>query len=87
MKLLTTALIAALAALAVYAARRRILFALRTGAIVYVIVLFVRLVFSAFSLSDRWQDVLWPIVGMALIWVVAWCASNVYLERRARRGR
>jgi hypothetical protein len=87
MKLLTTALIATLAALAVYAARRRILFALRTGAIVYVIVLFARLLFSAFSLSDRWEDVLWPIVGMALVWAVAWFGSNLYLQRRERRGR
>jgi hypothetical protein len=87
MKLFTTALIAALAALGVYAARKRIFFALRTGAIVYVIVLFGRLLLSAGSLADRWEDVIWPIFGMALIWAVAWFASNLYLERRARRGR
>ena len=87
MKILTTLLIAMFAALAVYAARRRIFFALRTGAMVYVIVLFGRLLLSAGSLADRWEDVIWPIFGMALVWAVAWFASNLYLERRARRGR
>jgi hypothetical protein len=87
MKLLTTLLIAVLAALGVYAARRRILFALRTGATVYVVVLFVRLLLSAGSLADRWEDVLWPVLGMLVLWAVAWFVSNAYFERRARRGR
>ena len=39
MKLLTTLLLAALVALGVYAARRRILFALKAGAVVYVVLL------------------------------------------------
>jgi CHASE2 domain-containing sensor protein len=86
MKLLTTLLIAALAALGVYAARRRVFFALRTGAIVYIIVLFGRLLLSAGSLADRWEDVIWPVLGMLVIWAVAWFASNLYLERRERRG-
>ena len=51
MKLLTTLLIACLAALAVYAARRRIMFALKTGAVVYIVVLFGRLILSAGSLA------------------------------------
>ena len=74
-----------LAAFAVYAARRRIFFALRTGAIVYVVVLFARLLLSAGSLADRWEDLVWPVFGMLLIWTVAWFASNAYLEQRARR--
>jgi hypothetical protein len=83
-KLLTTFLIACLAALTVYAARKRIFFALRTGAIVYVSVLFVRLIFSAGSLADRWEDVLWPVLLMAAAWGVVWLASNAYAQRRAR---
>jgi hypothetical protein len=42
-KLLTYLLWASLAALGVYAARRRLIFALKTGAIVYVVLLFTRL--------------------------------------------
>jgi len=87
-KLFTTFLIASLAAMMVYAARRRILFALRTGAIVYVVLLFGRLLLSAGSLADRWEDLLWLVVGMLIIWVVLWWISTVYAERRAaRRGR
>ena len=85
MKLLTTLLIACLAALAVYSARRRIVFALKTGAVVYVVLLFGRLVFSAFSLADRWEDIVWPVVVMLLAWVILWWSSSVYAERRGRR--
>ncbi len=85
MKLLTTLLIATLAALAVYTARRRIMFALKTGAVVYVVVLFARLVLSAGSLADRWDDLLWPVFIMLVIWVVLWFASNAYAQRRDPR--
>jgi uncharacterized membrane protein YhhN len=80
MKLLTTLLIASLAALGVYAARRRILFALRTGAIVYIIVLFGRLVFAI----DRLEDLVWPVIGMLIVWALAWFASNLYFDRKRR---
>jgi len=87
-KLLTTLLIAALATLAVYAARRRILFALKTGAVVYVTVLFARLLFSAGSLADRWEDLVWPVLIMLVAWVILWFVSTAYAERRAgRKGR
>jgi hypothetical protein len=85
MKLLTTLLIATLAALAVYTARRRIFFALKTGAVVYVVVLFGRLLLSAGSLADRWDDLLWPVFIMLVIWVVLWFASNAYVQRRDSR--
>jgi hypothetical protein len=85
MKLLTTLLIACLAALAVYSARRRIVFALKTGAAVYVVVLFGRLLLSAGSLGDRWEDLLWPVVVMLVAWLILYSASNVYAERRQRR--
>jgi len=82
MKLLTTLLIAVLAALAMYSARRRIVFALKTGAVVYVVLLFGRLALSMGSLADRWEDLFWPIVVMLIAWVILWSASLVYAERR-----
>jgi hypothetical protein len=51
---------------------------------VYVGVLFVRLLFSAGSLHDRWEDVLWPVLLMAVAWGIVWLASNAYVMRRVR---
>lgn len=85
MKLLTTLLIASLAALAVYSARRRIIFALKTGAIVYIVLLFGRLLISAGSLADRWEDLIWPVFFLLLAWVILWRVSITYAERRARK--
>ncbi|MGI9149432.1 MAG: hypothetical protein ACR2IK_23270 [Chloroflexota bacterium] len=85
MKLLTTLLIACLAALAVYSARRRIVFALKTGAVVYVGLLFGRLLISAGSLADRWEDIFWPVLLMLIAWVVLWAVSTAYAERRGRK--
>ena len=85
MKFFTTLLIAVLAALAVYSARRRITFALKTGAVVYVAVLFARIVLSMGDLADRWEDLIWPILIMLVAWVVLWFASTAYNERRAGR--
>jgi hypothetical protein len=84
-KLLTTLLIACLAALAVYSARRRILFALKTGGIVYIVLLFGRLLLSAGSLADRWEDIFWPVVVMLIAWVILWWVSSTYAERRNRK--
>ncbi len=86
MKLLTTLLIAALAALAVYSARRRIIFALKTGAVVYIVLLFGRLMLSAGSLADRWEDLIWPTFFMLLAWVILWRVSTAYAERRVRKS-
>jgi hypothetical protein len=85
MKLLTTLLIASLAALGVYAARRRILFALKTGAIVYLVLLPIRLVFAAGNLADRLEDLVWPAFGLLIVWVVLWWISTSYEQRRGRR--
>jgi hypothetical protein len=82
-KILTTLLIAVLAALAVYAARRRIMFALKTGAVVYVVVLFGRLLLS----MDRWEDLLLPVLIMLIAWAALWVASTTYAERRAKKSR
>ncbi len=84
MKLLTTLLISCLAALAVYSARRRIMFALKTGAAVYVVLLFGRLLISAGSLADRWEDIFWPVVVMLIAWVILWWTSTLYMRRRGR---
>ena len=85
MKLLTTLLIPVLAALAVYSARRRIMFALKTGAAVYIVLLFGRLIISAGSLADRWEDIIWPVVVMLLAWVILWWTSTAYAERKGRK--
>jgi hypothetical protein len=84
-KLLTTLLIAALAALMMYSARRRLWLALKTGAIVYLVVLFGRLAFSSFSLADRLEDLVWPVLGVLLAWVVLWFVSTTYERRKAAR--
>jgi CHASE2 domain-containing sensor protein len=83
-KLLTTLLLAVLGALVVYAARRRIVFALKTGAILYIVLLFGRLLLSAGSLADRWEDLFWPVVVLLGVWVVLWWVSTNYAERRER---
>jgi hypothetical protein len=83
-KLLTTLLLATLAALAVYTARRRIIFALKTGAVVYIVLLFGRLLLSAGSLADRWEDLVWPVFFMLIAWVILWWVSTTYAERRSK---
>ena len=88
MKFLTTLLLALLIALGVYAARRRIMFALKVGAIAYVVLLFGRLLMSAGSFADRWEDLVWPVFILLVIWAVLWMVSTTYESRKAaRRGR
>lgn len=85
MKLLTTLLLAMLGALIVYMARRRILFALKTGAILYIVLLIGRLVLSMGSLADRWEDLIGPAaIGLAG-WALLWWVSTNYAERRDRQ--
>ena len=87
MKLLTTLLLAALGALAVYMARRRIIFALKTGAILYVVLLFGRLLLALGSVADRLDDLILPAVLIVIAWVVLWWVSTNYAERRDRQKR
>ena len=87
MKLLTTLLLAALMALGVYAARRRILYALKVGGITYIVLLFGRLLLSAGSLGDRWEDLIWPAICLFIAWLVLWWLSTTYAERRDRQKR
>ena len=85
MKLLTTLLMAMLAALGVYLARRRIVYALKTGAVVYVVLLFGRLLLSAGSFADRWEDLIWPMFFLFIGWIVLWWVSTTYAQRRDRQ--
>ena len=84
MKLLSTLLISALVALIVYAARRRIFFALRVGAVTYVVVLFIRLLFSGDVIAERWDDLVWPVFGLLVVWAALWFVSTRYYERKRR---
>jgi uncharacterized membrane protein YjjB (DUF3815 family) len=88
MKILTTLLLALLIALGVYSARRRIMLSLKVGAIAYVVLLFGRLALSANSFADRWEDLIWPVFILLVVWVVLWLVSTTYEQRKAaRRGR
>ena len=82
MKLLSTLLLAVLGALAVYAARRRIIFALKTGAILYIVLLFGRLALSLFSVNDRLDEFIWPAIFLVLVWVLLTKFSTAYAARR-----
>jgi hypothetical protein len=87
MKILTTALLATLAAVGVYMARRRIMYALKTGAIVYVVLLFTRLFFSLVTggaQNEPLGEFVWPGLFLAIAWVVLWWASTAYAQRRER---
>jgi hypothetical protein len=86
-KFFTTLLLAVLAALGVYAARRRIWFALKTGAVVYLVLLPLRLLFAAGSLAERADELVWPVFGVLVLWVVLWWVSTSYERRKLARRR
>jgi hypothetical protein len=89
-KLLTTLLWASLAALGVYAARRRIIFALKTGAVVYVVLIFARLLLSLLTgglQSEPVGEIIWPVVILLLAWLILSRVSANYAERRDRQKR
>jgi hypothetical protein len=89
-KILTTALLAALAAFGVYMARRRIIFALKTGAIVYIVLLFGRLLVELVTGGARSEplgEFVWPAFFLGILWVVLWWASTAYAQRRDREKR
>ncbi len=86
-KFVTTLLFAILAALGVYMARRRIVFALKTGAIVYVVLIFARLVLAMGSVADHMDDLIWPAVFVMIAWAMLWWISTSYAERRDRERR
>ena len=86
-KLVTTLLFAMLAALGVYMARRRILFAVKTGAVVYVVLLFARLLLAVGSIGDHLDELVWPTVIVLIAWVVLWWISTAYAHRKETQRR
>ena len=86
MKLFTTLLLALMAGLLIYAARRRLKLALTTAGVVYLILLPVRLLFSGGDLADRIENLVWPIVGVLVVWTILWWASTTYERRKRRRA-
>jgi len=50
------------------------------------LLLFGRLLLSAGSLADRWEDLIWPVFFLLLAWVILWRVSTTYAERRARKS-
>jgi uncharacterized membrane protein YfcA len=89
-KLVTTLLLAALATVGVYAARRRIVYALKTGAIVYVALIFGRLLLSLFTggaQSEPLGELVWPVIILVIAWVILSKVSTNYAERREREKR
>ncbi len=87
MKFVTTLLLAVLVALGVYAARRRIRFALTVGAITYLILLPLRLLLVAGDLADRLDTFAWPLLGLFLVWLVLWKVSTRYEQRKLAERR
>lgn len=85
MKLVTTLLLALLAGLLVYAARRRLKLAFTTAALVYLLLLPLRLLFAAGDLADRADNLVWPAFALLATWLVLWQASLAYERRRASR--
>jgi hypothetical protein len=86
-KTFTTLLMASLAALVMYMARRRIIFALKTGAIAYVILIFGRLLLSLLTggaQSEPLGEFFWPVVLLAIAWLALTKVSTNYAEKRDR---
>ncbi len=86
MKFFTTLLLALAAGLGIYAARRRIKLALTTAAVVYFVVLPIRLLFSAGEVVDRLDEAVWPLLAVVAVWLVLRQLSLEY-ERRKHAGR
>ena len=77
----TTLLFALRAALLVYLTRKRLKFALTVGAIAYMVLLPIRLLFSA-DLAERMDDIVWPALIVFVIWLIASRLSIEYQKRR-----
>jgi hypothetical protein len=82
MKFVNTFLFALLAALGIYAARHRIILALRVGAVVYLLMLPLRLLSVGGEFFARLDEFVWPLAALLLVWVVLWWASTAYQRRK-----
>jgi hypothetical protein len=90
MKLLTITLLSVLAAVGVYMARHRIMFALKTGGIVYVGLIFGRLFVSLITggaKSEPIGEFVWPVVFLVIAWAALWWVSTNFAQRRDREKR
>ncbi len=87
MKFFTTLLLALAAGLGIYAARRRLRLAFTTAAIVYMVLMPLRLLFAVGDLSDRVDDLVWPAIGLLLAWLILTRVSQSYERRKAARRR
>ena len=83
MKFFTTLLLALLAGLLIYAARRRIKLAFTTAAVAYLVLLPVRLLFASRDVTDHLDNLVWPTFAALVLWLVLWQVSTRY-ERRKR---
>ena len=45
-----------------------------------------RLLLSAGSLADRWEDLVWPVFFLLLIWLILWWVSTRYAEGRSKKS-
>jgi len=84
-KFFSTLLVAVGAALVVYAARHRIVYALKVGAVVYIVMLPLRLLTVAGEAFERLDELIWPLVGLLVLWVVLWWVSTSYERRKQAR--
>lgn len=84
-KVFTSFLVAVAAGLVLYSARQRLWLALKTGAVVFMVLLPVRLLLSAGQLADQLESLVWPALGLLCVWVVLWQASVRYERRKKRR--
>jgi hypothetical protein len=82
-KFFTTLLLALLAGLVIYAARRRLKLAFTTAAIAYMVLLPIRFLFASRDAADRLENLVLPTIAAMALWLVLWRVSTLY-ERRKR---
>lgn len=82
MKFLTTLLLAVLVGLVIYMLRRRIKLALTVAGITYMVVLPIRLLFSAGDIVDRFDTLVWPVLIVLVLWLGLRQASLIYERRK-----
>lgn len=85
MKVFSTLVLALTAAFGIYVLRRRIVLALKTGAIAYLVILPIRLLFSAGQVAAEVDQMIWPLIGVLVVWVVLWYVSTRYARRNQTR--
>ena len=83
MRVFSTLLLATIAALGVYAIRKRLLFALKVGAGLFLVLLPIRLLLAATQLHESFDALIWPICALLVVWFVLRWVSLEY-ERRKR---